>query len=112
LIGICVADTWKLANFHKLIIVSKRSEEKKMTITWFVGILGWQILHDAPSLAVADKDIEATSTTPTAALTMNSLETMSSVTISNKLSVESIRSAVDADGKTDHLCFFLKQRWD
>jgi hypothetical protein len=110
LIGICVADTWKLADFHKLINGSKRSDEKKMTITRFAGILGWQILHNAPTLASGERDIEAASTSPAATVTMNSLETISSVTIGNDLSIESIRSAVDANGKTHHLVLLPKAK--
>jgi hypothetical protein len=54
--------------------------------------------------------LELTQPTPTAAVKMNSLETMSSVTISNDLSIESIRSAVDANGKTHHLVLLPKAK--
>ena len=50
LIGIHVTDAWKLADYHKIINFSKK-EEKKMPISMFVGILGWQLVHNAPFLS-------------------------------------------------------------
>ena len=61
LIGICVTDSWKLVDYHKLINISRVKEEKKMIVTRFEGILGWQLLTNAPSIAAGDFGPEHTS---------------------------------------------------
>jgi hypothetical protein len=61
LIGICVTDSWKLVDYHNLINISRVKEEKKMTITRFAGILGWQLLTHTPSIAAGNLGPECTS---------------------------------------------------
>jgi hypothetical protein len=74
-----------------------------MTVTRFPGILEWQLLNKTESIVSGYPNTEQTSTSPPAATaTLNSIETVSSVTNVNELSVESIQSTVDADGKTQY----------
>jgi hypothetical protein len=73
LIGICVIDSWKLADYHKLINRTRVKEEKQMTITRFAGTLGWQLLTNAPSIAAGYLGSECTSSPPSLTVTMNSI---------------------------------------
>ncbi len=81
-----------------------------MIITRFGGILGWQLLTNAPSIAAGDLGPECTSSSPSLTVTMNSIETPSSITSTNEISIESIRFAVDANGKTHHLVLLSKAK--
>jgi hypothetical protein len=104
LIGICVTDSWKLSDFHKLMNQTRIKEDKKMTVTRIAGILQLQLLNNAASIGSDYPNTEQTSTSPTAAtVTLNSMEIVSSVRIANEHSVETVQSAVDANGKTHHL---------
>jgi hypothetical protein len=79
-----------------------------MTITRFAGILGWQLITNAPSIRAGDTGPEHTSSSSSLTVTMNSIETLSSITSANEISIESIRSADDANGITHHLVLLQK----
>jgi hypothetical protein len=105
---ICVTDSWKLADFHKLIMVSRIKEEKKMTIKRYAGKLGWQLLTNTLSIAAGDLGLEPTSSSPSVTVTMNSMETVPSITSTNEISIEYFWSVVDANGKTHYLVLLPK----
>lgn len=52
IIGMSVADAWRLASVHKMIDFSKKNieEEKKLSIKKFAGILAFQLISTASSL--------------------------------------------------------------
>jgi hypothetical protein len=78
-----------------------------MKVTRFTGILGWQLLMNVPSIAAGDLWPEHTSS-PSLTVTMNSIEMLSLIKSTHEISIESIWSAVDANGKTHHLLLLPK----
>jgi hypothetical protein len=53
MMGMHVTDSWKLADYHKIINYSTKSNKRPMTIQRFGGVLGRQLIHYASTCSKA-----------------------------------------------------------
>jgi hypothetical protein len=104
-LGINIVDTYKIADFHGVINFTKKSEEKKMTIVRFAGILGHQLIINSARLAEGESRF--LSPLPqqcnTISIPSNVPESVSSISGEAGMSCLPIRSEVDANNMIHHL---------
>jgi len=104
-LGINIVDMYKIADFYGVINFTKRSEEKKMTIVRFAGILGHQLIINSARLA--EWESRFLSPLPqqfnTIWIPSNVPESISSISGEAGMSCLPIRSEVDANNMIHHL---------
>jgi len=114
LIGMTVADAWKISGLHKIIDGRKENlmDEKKMGIKKFAGALGWQLVSWASSLLndgsgpLDNRSVEVTSDSPEVS------ELTRPTQSSNATTIMSIRTLKDCNANTHSMMKLPKRETD
>jgi hypothetical protein len=110
LVGMAVADTWKLATYHKLIDSKKMddAEDKKTGIKKIAGVIAFQLIHSASLLLLDEDPNDAVTSVTLVDFTTTISRVMDSYTSVQPL--DSIRSIADANHCVHRMCKLPKEQ--